>query len=296
MLDVALFAVVAAQLLRIAMPYVGAALCGGVNEAAGNIDVALEGKLLIGAFAAATSAHASGSPEVGIAAALGAVIALTAVQGWLSIRLQADQVLVGVGLNLFAAGITRYLLHVLYGTTANSPQGPRLASLAANPLLYLLLLGALALPWIFTATPFGLRLRAAGSRAESLAQLRLSPQMVRWQALLLSCYFAAFAGAALSLSLGKFVADMSGGRGYVAMAAVILGHWEPRRIALWCLAFAALETLGIRLQIHSLPGVKELLVVLPHVAVLLVLALWPGDVDSTRKSLHLIRRAKSKQT
>ncbi|MBK9070748.1 MAG: ABC transporter permease [Myxococcales bacterium] len=290
MLDLALFAVIAAQLLRVAMPYLGAALCGGINEASGTIDVALEGKLLIGAFAAATAAHATGSPAVGTGAALCAVMALTALQGWLCIRLAADQVLVGIGLNMFAAGITRYLLHVLYGTTANSPQGPRLASLAENPLFYMLALGAFALPWIFASTPFGMRLRAAGGRPASLAQLGLSPLAVRWQAMLLSCYFAALGGAALSLSLGKFVSDMSGGRGYVAMAAVILGNWQPRRIALWCLAFAALESLGSRLQMHTLPGVKEFLVVLPHVAVLLVLGFWPARRSANK--LHLVRRAK----
>jgi len=290
MFDIALLVVMGAQFLRIAMPYVGAALCGGINETAGTIDVALEGKLLAAAFAAAVASHATGSFALGIAAALAAVLALTAVQGFLCERFDADQVLVGIGLNMFVTGATRTLLHLLYGTTANSPQGPRFDALSGNPLLYLLALGALALPWIFTYTPFGMRLRGAGSRPAGLIQLGTSPRNVKRQALLLSCYFAALGGAALSLSLGKFVADMSGGRGYVAIAAVILGNWRPAHIALWCLAFALLETLGIRLQLHSMPGVKELLVVLPHVAVLLVLGLWRRGPRQPAPS-HLLRRA-----
>lgn len=275
MLDLAVFLVIATQMLRIALPYLGAALCGGMNEAAGTIDVALEGKLLAGAFAAATASHATGSLAIGILAALLAVGAVTALQALLCLRVRADHVLIGVGINMFVAGLTRYLLHVLYGTTANSPQGPRIDSLASNPALYLLIAGAFALPWIYSYAPFGLRLRAAGSRPSALAHLGLSAEGVRWQTFWISTAFAALGGATLSLSLGKFVADMSGGRGYIAMAAVILGRWEPKKIALWCLVFAGFETLGVRLQLQNVPGIREFLGVLPHIAVLLVLGLWP---------------------
>lgn len=274
--------VVAAQLLRIALPYLGAALAGGLNESAGVIDVALEGKLLASAFAAAVVAHATGSIGMGLCGGIAAAVLVTWLQAVLCVRLAADAVLVGVGINLFVAGTTRYLLYVMYGTTANSPQGPRIDALASNPVLYLLAACAAALPWIYAHTPLGLRIRAAGEHPRALELVGLSPQRLRQQAMLMSCIGVGLGGAAMSLSLGKFVADMSGGRGYIAIAIALLGRREPRRIAAWCIAFAALETAGIRLQLHAWSGVRELLAILPHLALLAVLAAWPRANQTER--------------
>jgi len=133
------------QAIRFAVPTALAAMCGAVTESSGVIDLALEAKLLFGAFAAAAVAHATGSAYLGVLGGVGAGMAVAAVQIWCALVLQANQVIVGIGLNLLALGGTRFLLQLIYHEGANSPAVPTFAGpLAANPVLWLAVLAALA--------------------------------------------------------------------------------------------------------------------------------------------------------
>ena len=264
-----------AAIVRIAIPYVFAALGGSLVERSGVIDLALEAKLLCGAFAAATATHATGSLVLGIGAGAAAGASIAALQALCALRFGADQVVVGIGLNLLALAGTRFALQALYGQGANSPPCESVGDgLVTNPLFYLAIIATIASWAALSHTRWGLRLRAAGERPEILVAAGISVQRVRWSVLLVGGAIAGLGGAQLSLAVGGFSADMSSGRGYMALAAVILANWRPPRAVLVCLAIAAAEALNIRLQLAASTIPRELVPALPYVLTLLVITVW----------------------
>ncbi len=266
-----------AQVIRISVPYLLAALGGALTERAGMIDLALEAKLLMGAFAAAVFARATGSIAIGLAAAMAAGAAVAAVQALWTLRLGADQVVTGVALNLAAYGLTRYLLQVLYGQSANSPECPGVSGeVWRNPIVLATIVLTIGVVGLVAATRFGLRLRAAGERPEAVAAAGVSVARTRWLTALLGGAIAGLGGAQLSLAVHGFVAEMSAGRGYVALAAVIMGGWRPAWVALVCLGFGVAEALQFRLQSSGLGLPPELMKPLPFVVALILLAVVGG--------------------
>lgn len=264
-----------AQAIRIAIPYALAALGGTVTERSGVIDLALEAKLLMGAFTAAVVTYETGSPMAGLAAAAAAGVAVAAVQAVWSLHLGADQVVTGVALNLGALGLTRYLLGVLYDQGANSPPIAGLGSdVTTNPITYLAAAAIAAVVLGLPHTRFGLRVRAAGERPDAVAAAGVSVVRVRWMALLVGGALAGLGGAQLSLTVTGFVAEMSGGRGYVALAAVIMSGWRPGRAALICLGFGLVEALQFRMQTRGDGLPPELVRLLPYALPLTLLAVW----------------------
>ncbi|MBX3160284.1 MAG: hypothetical protein KF773_30250 [Deltaproteobacteria bacterium] len=152
-----------------AVPYVLAALGGAITERAGVIDLALEAKLLFGAFAAAAVAYATDSAYLGVAGGALAGMAIAALQLGCALRLGADQVIVGVALNLLALGGTRFLLQALFGEGANSPPCPGFGdAILANPIVWIAVLASIGVPIAVARTRWGLRLRAAGDRPDAL--------------------------------------------------------------------------------------------------------------------------------
>ena len=269
-----------AQALRIAVPYVLAALGGTITEKSGVVDLALEGKLLMGAFAAAVVTHETGSITLGIVAAALAGAAVAAVQAVWSVYLRADQVVTGVAINLGAIGLTRYLLGVRYGQGANSPRIDGVGTgVLTNPLSWIALVATAAIVLGVMHTRLGLRVRAVGERPEAVAAAGVSVARTRWLALLLGGALTGLGGAQLSLTVNGFVAEMSGGRGYVALAAVILAGWRPGRAALLCLAFGVADAVQYRLQTRGFGLPHELVRLLPYVLTLALLALWPRRVQ-----------------
>ncbi len=265
-----------AQVLRIAIPYVLAALGGCVAERSGVVDLALEAKLLVGAFAAAAVAHATGSVLLGAAAgaAAGAVIGLA--QAWLVIGRGADAVVVGIGLNLAALGGTRFLLQLLYGEATSSPPMPPLgAPLVGSPVAWLALVAAIAVPWWIRVGRGGLRVRAAGDRPLALRAVGVSVARTRLGAVLFGSALAGAGGAQLALAVGLFSAEMSAGRGYLALVAVVLSGWRPGRAALVALGIGVADALTVRLQLHAGAVPRELAQLLPYVLTLVLLA-WRG--------------------
>ena len=265
------------QVLRLALPYALAAMGGAITERAGVIDLALEAKLLFGAFAAAAVGHATGSAYLAMLGGLGAGMLVAAVQVFCALRLGADQVIVGVALNLLALGGTRFLLQLLYGEGANSPPVPTFGhSIAGNPILWLALVAAVALPFAIARTRWGLRLRAAGDRPDALVSVGVSPVRARLAAAVVGGALAGAGGAQLTLAVGGFVADMSGGRGYIALAMVILAGWRPAVAALACAGVALAEAINIQLQVAAVGIPHELAQLAPYVMTLAVLVLAGG--------------------
>ncbi|MFN0253208.1 MAG: ABC transporter permease [Kofleriaceae bacterium] len=275
-----------AQVLRIAVPYAFAAMGGAITERSGVIDLALEAKLLFGAFAAAAVGHATGSPYLGIVGGCAAGMLVAAVQLWCALVLRADQVIVGVALNLAALGGTRFLLQLIYQEGANSPPVPGFGNtVVANPLIYLAVLAAIALPFAVARTRWGLRLRAAGDRPDSLVAVGVSPVRTRFYAGLVGGALAGAGGAQLTLSVGGFVADMSAGRGYIALAMVILAGWRPGIAALACLAIAFFEAIRIQLQVTGVGIPHELAQLVPYALTLLVLIVASGKYGRPPRAL-----------
>lgn len=260
------------QVIRISVPYVLAAVGGSVTERSGIVDLALEAKLLFGAFAAAAVGHATDSAIAGIAAGIGAGMLVAAVQAYCALWLEADHVIVGVALNLLALGGTRFLLQLIFHEGANSPPAPSYGdAVVANPLVWFALIAAVVVPAAVVRTRWGLRLRAAGDRPEALLAVGVPPRRTRLYAALVGGALAGAGGAQLALVVGGFSADMSSGRGYIALAMVILSGWRPGLAALACVGVGIAEALTIQLQLLGTGVPRELASVLPHVLTLVVL-------------------------
>lgn len=275
-----------AQLVRIAVPYALAAMGGAITERAGIIDLALEAKLLFGAFTAAAVTHATGYAGLGILGGMAAGIAVAGLQLFCAIRLRADQVIVGIALNVLALGGTRFLLQLLYNEGANSPKIPPFGHDALeNPLVWLALIAAVGLPFALRHTRWGLRLRAAGDRPDALVTVGVAPAHPRIFAGLAGGALAGAGGAQLSLAVGGFVADMSSGRGYIALAMVILAGWRPAIAALACAGLAAAEAFNIQLQVTSSGIPHELAQLVPYVLTLAVLVVAGGKYGKPPRSL-----------
>jgi ABC-type uncharacterized transport system permease subunit len=271
-----LFAAVAslefgAQLLKISIPFALAAMGGAITERAGVIDLALEAKLLFGAFAGAAVAYSTGNTYAGVLAGVLAGMLVAALQLGLALKLSADQVIVGVALNLLALGGTRFLLQLIFHEGASSPpfQGFE-GDILANPIFWLAVGAAIVVPLAMRRTRWGLRLRAAGDRPESLVAVGVSPTSARFAAGLVGGALAGAGGAQLSLAAGSFYADMSAGRGYIALAMVILAGWRPAWAALTCLGVAAAYAVENQLQATGSAVPRELAPLLPYVLTLIV--------------------------
>jgi simple sugar transport system permease protein len=249
-----------AQTLRIAIPYLFAAMGGVISERAGLIGLGLEGYMLGGAFCGAVAAYYSGSAWVALVGAVAGGVVLALLYGVTSIRFRADQVVVGIAINLLVSGATTFFLRLAFHSSSNSPRvtgfgdehaGTGIAIIAAlvtNPLIWLGLLSVALMAWLLYRTPFGLRVRATGEHPAAAVSVGIRVARVRYAAVAISGALAALGGAYLALDQHQFTAQMTAGRGFIALAATIFGRWDPLRAALACVLFAAAETLQIQLQ------------------------------------------------
>ena len=269
-----------AQTLRITIPYLLASAGGVMSERSGLIGLTLEGYMLGGAFCAALGAYFGGSPWVGVIAAVVGGAALAWLYAVSSIRYKADQVVVGIAINLLAIGLTRFFLRLVFDSSSNSPRvsgfdvrgsGAGFVALVQNPLFWI---GILVIPvtaWVLYRTPFGLRVRAVGEHPTAAASVGVPVKRVRYLAVLLSGVFAGLGGAYLALDQHQFTDNMTAGRGFIALAATIFGRWDPVRAGLACLLFAAAETLQIRLQgSNAIPS--QFVEMIPYLLTIIALA------------------------
>lgn len=290
---ISVFLVFVAQTVTAAAPLVMAAMGGTLSERAGVPTISLEGYLLGGAFGAAVAALETHSSAValGAAALVGAVLGALFAFG--AVTLRANAIVVGVAVNLAAAAGTRVALKVLYDSASNSPplaaHAARRGSLAhvaliealAQPVAWLAPLAVLAIASIFVRTVYGLRVRAVGEHPEAARAQGISVDGVRWSALVAGGSLAALGGAHLALTQREFVAYMSGGRGFLALAAVILGGWQPARAALAAVAIGALAALEAALA-GRVPVPAAFLQALPFAATLAAVVGLVGRVRAPR--------------
>ena len=267
-----------AQTLRIAIPYLLAAAGGVMSERVGVIALTLEGFMLTGAFGAAVGAYdTGGSIAAALAYGIAAGMATAALYALAVVTFKADQIVSGVAINLLAYGVTPYLLKAFYNSSSNSPTiqgfGGRLFT---NPVFWLALALVALVHIIVTRTRWGLRVRATGDHPEAAHTLGVSVNRIRWQAVLASGVLAGLGGSWLALSGSGFVAEMSAGRGYIALAAVIMGSWRPLWACAASLLFGFAEAVEINLQMFDLGLPNEVTQTFPYVLTMITLAGFIG--------------------
>jgi simple sugar transport system permease protein len=260
-----------AAVARITVPYALAALGGTVSERSGVINIALEGLMLMGAFCATLGAWAGHAAFPGVVAGVAGGVALAALYALMTVRLGGDQIVCGVALNLLADGLTRFLLKATFDSSSNSPRIDAWGN-AGPPLMAIALGLVLLIHLVLYGTPFGLRLRAVGEHPEAAASLGVRPARVRWAAVLLSGALAGLAGVWLAADQRQFVAGMSNGRGYIALAALIFGGWRPVWAAAACLLFGVAEGTQIALQASGVGVPGWAVQMLPYVLTMVTLA------------------------
>jgi simple sugar transport system permease protein len=298
---------------RLSAPLLFAALAGLYSERSGIFDIGLEGKMLMAAFAAGAVAPLAGSAWAGLGAAILASVGLALVHGYASITQRGNQIVSGVAINFLAVGLTAFLGQAWFhqgGSTPPLPPGARFteialpgaAALADLPLIgplyaelisghslfvYLAVLAVPLTSWLVYRTRFGLRLRAVGENPAAVDTAGISVAWLRYRAVILCGVFCGFAGAYLSLAqYPGFVPQMTAGKGFIALAALIFAKWRPWPVMGACFLFCLLDAGAIRLQMARLPIVADLPVqlmqALPYILTIVLLAGFFGKAVPPR--------------
>jgi ABC-type uncharacterized transport system permease subunit len=271
--------------IRLATPLLLAALGGMFSERSGVINIALEGLMLAGAFTAASVTWYAGSPWVGLLAALIAGSAIASIHAVACIRYKADQVVSGTAINILLTGIPALLSGAFFLSSGSTPQIPRENLIPVTPVVIAFAL--VPLTWyVLYRTPFGLRLRAVGENPEAADAAGVSVKRMRYTAVLLSGALAGIGGAYLSIGQSSlFTRNMSAGRGFIALAALIFGKWRPVQTMLACLLFGFTEALAIQLQGVHFGGAEiptQFVQIIPYVLTIVVLAGFIGQSRAPR--------------
>lgn len=284
--DGALFA----SVVRALVPVLLAALAGLICERSGVFNIGLEGLMLVGAFAAVAGSYYTGNGYLGVLVAVFAAVLAAGVLAYGSVTRRADPIVLGVALNIFAVGITGFLLVALFGVRGVF-QDPRIVGLPSLPLPgladvpwigqvlfsltllgYLALVGVPAVQLILFRLPIGLRLRGVGERPQAASTLGVNPTAYQYGAVLSSGVLCGLAGAQLSLgNVVQFSENMTSGRGWIAVVAVMLGRAHPIGTLGACLLFGLAEAVGFRLQGNGLPA--QITDAAPYVVTLVALLL-----------------------
>jgi ABC-type uncharacterized transport system permease subunit len=299
--------------LRVATPLVLCAMAGIFSEKSGIIDISLEGKMLMSAFAAAAVASLTSSALAGLMVAIGVSVLLGLLHGLASITLRGNQVISGLAINILASGLTVTIGIAMFqqgGQTPNLARAERFRPIELplaeqlgsvpligliyrevisghNILVWVALAAVLFTAFILTRTRFGLRLRAVGEKPEALDSAGVSVARTRYMALIIAGVLCGMAGAYLSTAHGSgFVREMTAGKGYIALAAMIFGKWQPRGALLACLLFGFLEAVASRLQGVDVPLIGEapvdLILALPYLLTVILLAGFVGKAMPPR--------------
>lgn len=303
------------SMLRTATPLILAALAGLVMERAGIVDIGLEGKMLGGAFAAGAAAAYFGSPVAGLMAAIVLSVGLALLHGYVAINQHGNQIVSGMALNIFVAGLAPTLAFNWFHKGGQTPTlgederfnqiilpfadsvsgvpvvGPLYAEVISghNLITYLAFVAVPVVAWMLYQSRFGLQLRAVGENPEAVDTAGLSVAKLRYQAVIIGGALCGVAGAVLSTGFANgFLRDMSAGKGYLALAAMIFGKWKPVPTLLACLLFGFVDALQGRLQGEELPLIGTIPVqftqMLPYVLTVIILAGFVGRIQAPKAS------------
>src|SRR6185436_7223411 len=234
--------------IRLATPLLLAALGGLYSERSGVINIGLEGMMLAGAFTAAVVTHFAGDPWIGLLAAIAAGAAVALVHAFVCIQCKADQVVTGTAINILFLGLPALLSGALFQSTGATPQVPQQDLIPVAPIV--LAFALVPITWyVLSATPFGLRLRAVGENPEAADTAGIRVLAMRYKGVVISGMLAAIGGAYLSIGQSSlFTRNMTAGRGFIALAALIFGKWRPVQTMLACLLFGLAEAVSIQMQ------------------------------------------------
>lgn len=292
--------------IRLSTPLLLACLAGLYSERSGVFDIGLEGKMLMAAFAAGAVAAVTGSAWAGLLAALIVSIMTASLQGAAAISLKGNQLIAGVAINMLAAGLTTFLGQQWFRQGGRTPQlsadgrfgtvelpfaqqigqipvvGPIYQELISGHyiLVYVAFLAVPITAYVLYRTRFGLRLRAVGENPKAVDTAGISVNRLRYQAVLITGLLCGFAGAYFSIAQGSgFGNNMTAGKGFIALAALIFAKWKPVPAMFTCLLFGFLDALQIRLQGAELGGIEipvQAIQALPYVLTVVLLAGFIG--------------------
>ncbi len=301
--------------LRVATPLVLAAFAGMIAERSGVVDIGLEGKMLAAAFAAAAAAAVTGSAWLGLLAGMGASTLLALLHAYACVTHNGNQVVSGMAINILVAGLGPTLAIAWFGLAGQTPAlegaarfvsltlplstvldqipvfGPIYVEVVSghNILVYLTMALVPLVAILIYRTRFGLRLRAVGENPHAVDTAGISVSGLRYRAMILCGLLCGIAGTYISTAhAAGFVRDMTAGKGYLALAAMIFGKWRPVPTVFACLLFAFTDALQIRLQGVILPGIGQIPVqviqALPYVLTVILLAGFVGRAIAPKAS------------
>ncbi len=307
--------VVFASALRLSVPLIAACLAGLWSERSGIVDIGLEGKMLIAAFASAAAAHAAHSAWIGLLAGILASVAFALLHGFASISQRGNQIVSGIAINMLASGLTAVIGNAWYGEGGRTPPldgaarfqdlvlpgaalirplpilGPLYADvLSGHPAPVYLALAAVAVTsFVIARTRFGLRLRAVGNDPGAVDTAGISVALLRYRAVIISGILCGIGGTYLSVSQAAgFLPQMTAGKGFIALAALIFAHWRAWPALGACLLFGLLDAVAIRLQGAVLPGgisvPVQAIQALPYLMTVVLLAGFVGRAIPPRAS------------
>ena len=288
-----------AAAIRMATPLALAAIGGTICERSGVVNIALEGMMLVAAFAGVAATLVFKVTWLGVLAAVLAGMAMALLHAFASVTLRADQVVSGTAINILALGLTGYLMEIVYGHPGTTEGVETLAPLftfptpsgvgflgqvwrwidgvflSHTPLVYVAIVLAIVLQWAMYRTRWGLHLRALGEHPRAADTVGISVSFGRYMAVIASGALAGLAGANLSLEqVGSFTENMTSGRGFIALAANIFGRWTPGGSYLASLLFGFADALQIKLQFfRDVVGIPpQFFLMLPYILTVIVLA------------------------
>ena len=313
-MDLASFLQILDSTIRLATPLLFACLAGLYSERAGVFDIGLEGKMLVAAFAAAAASYATGSVWMGVLAGIGAALMFAAIHGLASITFRGNQLISGVAVNFLASGLTVVLgtsWFKLGGQTPALVDGMRFSDitlpfaapagqgdvgllsgiyshvLSGHSILVYVALACVPLTWwVLYRTRFGLRLRAVGENPAAVDTAGVSVTGLRYAAVGITGVLCGLAGAYMSMGLSAgFLREMTAGRGYIALAALIFAKWRPWYALMACLLFGLLDAIAIRFQnidIGVLVIPVQFTQALPYILTVIILAGFVGKAIPPR--------------
>ena len=299
--------------LRVATPLILCAMAGLFSERSGIIDISLEGKMLMAAFAAGTLAALTGSAIAGLAGAILVSVMFSLIHGFACITHKGNQVISGLAINILASGLTVTLGIAIFAKGGQTPMLSREARFSSielpfaeaagaipfigpiykeiisghNILVWCALIAVWLTGFVIFKTAFGLRLRAVGEKPEAVDTAGISVSGLRYRAVIIAGILCGVAGAYLSIAHGAgFVREMTAGKGYIALAALIFGNWRPVPALAACLMFGFLDAVAARLQGVEVPVIgqipTDLILVLPYVLTVVLLAGFIGKATPPR--------------